>query len=92
FDLGGPEPVRLGQLIDQLTRLLGSRRVPVPVPVPLLTAMARIGGRVRPARMLHALEMLQSDRTVEAPDPALWSGRLTSFDTGLRLAIGRYQL
>lgn len=92
FNLGGPDTVTLGTLIDQLSSILGRWRIPMPVPVAGLTAIARIGGRIRQTRSLHALEMLRHDRTVETPEPELWAGSRTSLQAGLRIAIARYRL
>lgn len=88
--VGGPEPVRLGDLLAGLARLRDKAALGPSLP---LTGIAAVAGGLhglRPSPLLHALAMLRSDRVVDPPEQAGWSYQPTPIEIGLRRAVDRY--
>jgi uncharacterized protein YbjT (DUF2867 family) len=89
-DLGGPMPLRLGDVVSELARFLNRPVTPLPIPVPALAWLGELICRVHASPGLHALAMLRHDRIVAPPDPRLLGHAPTSFPAGLEVALSRY--
>jgi uncharacterized protein YbjT (DUF2867 family) len=89
-DLGGPSPVRFGDVVTEIARLLGRRITPIPVPVRATARVAELLGGRKPSRAVHALAMLRHDRTVDPPGAAILGRQGTPLAEGLAIAMARY--
>jgi uncharacterized protein YbjT (DUF2867 family) len=87
--VGGPTPVTLGEIVDELCRALHRPRFPMRVPV---RPAARLAGGVAHGRWksLHALQMLGVDRVVESPKDVGFGYEPTSLARGIDAAVRRY--
>jgi len=67
YDLGGPDPVTMNQLIDLLLRLLNKRRVKIHLPIGLMRFNAYLMEKVLPKPPItrDQLLMLQQDNTCD---------------------------
>lgn len=90
-DLGGPEAVRVGVLVDGLARRLGRRRVPIPIPVSLLVWGGEVASKRRRSKSLHAVTMLRHDRAIEPAGAAVLGHPPTPLPEGLDRAVARYR-
>jgi uncharacterized protein YbjT (DUF2867 family) len=88
-ELAGPVPMRLGDLVRDLARLLGTPVLPVPVPVGALAWLAANAGG-RQSRTRHALAMLRHDRAVTPAGIETLGHSPTPLAEGLPLALSRY--
>lgn len=87
--VGGPVPVRLGELVDEICRAGGLHRIPVRIPLsPVVTVASLFGNRA--GKAVHALQMLSSDRLVDPPGQAGFRYSPTSLGEGVALAVRRY--
>ena len=93
LSLGGPGPIQVHELVDIIANDLALRRIPIRVP---LWPLARLASLAPPLakvhRAVHALQMLAHDRTVGAPDDALFGRAPTSLRAGVRAALVAYGL
>jgi nucleoside-diphosphate-sugar epimerase len=87
--VGGPEPVRLGTVLDEFCALLGSPRVPVTVPLGVVSWAAQQRGRM-PSKTIHALQMLAHDRVVPSPQEAGFRYQPTRLAEGVARSAKRY--
>lgn len=90
YELGGPDAVTFGELVQTVSAALGQQPLPFTLPVPVLIAGARIASTIRQSRATHALEMLRFDRTVEAAPEFLLGRTPTSLADGVARALDRY--
>jgi nucleoside-diphosphate-sugar epimerase len=90
-DIGGPVPVRMGDVVATLARLLKKRVVPVPIPVSAAALLSEALYRIRPSRGIHALAMLRHDRAVVPAGSEIFGHSPTSMDEGLAIAVSRYR-
>lgn len=90
-DLGGPVPIRLGDLVTELGRLLRRPSVAVPVPIAPIAWASELMCRWRSSPALHALAMLQHDRSVSAAGCDIVGHAPTALAVGLTRALARYQ-
>jgi uncharacterized protein YbjT (DUF2867 family) len=91
-DLGGPVPVRLGEIVEKLAQHIDRRVVPIPIPVAALAWVSQIVFRFRPSRGIHALSMLRHDRDVVPSGEEILGHSPTTLDEGLALAVARYKI
>ena len=89
-DLGGPEPIRFGDVVSEIARLLGRKVRPLPVPMRATARAAELLGGRKPSRGMHALAMLRHDRTVDPPGVEILGRQGTPFAEGLAIAMSRY--
>ena len=70
YDLGGPEPLTLRQVIEQASAAVGRRRILAPVPLRPAVAAARLYERMAPNPRLKAeqLERLAEDKAFDISD------------------------
>jgi hypothetical protein len=87
--VAGPRPIQFGELVDELCRVAGHRRLRLSVSVPMLAAVGRATRR-RFGKVSHALEMLTVDRTAPGPGEVGFSYRPTELSAGVELALSRY--
>lgn len=88
--VGGPEAVRLGDLVAGLARLRSKAPVGPALPLDGVASAAGRLNRLRCTALLHALAMLGTDRVVEPPSRAGWGYVPTALEDGLTLAVQRY--
>lgn len=90
-DIGGPTPVRVGDIVAGLASLLDKRVVAIPISVPAVAMLSAAIYRVRPSRGVHALAMLRHDRNVIPAGSQILGHLPTSLDEGLAIAVSRYR-
>lgn len=88
-DIGGPAPVRLGEILGLLAFLLKKPVLPIPIPITALSLFASLVSKLVPSKVLHAVAMTRHDRVVANAEPIL--GRpATPLEVGLKQALDRY--
>lgn len=88
--VGGPAPLRLGQIVDSICGLLNRRRLEVAIPLGAPVTLANRFGSPT-SKLVHAVQMLERDRLVPTPEAAGFQYRPTQFDDGLKRAVRRYE-
>lgn len=87
--VGGPVPVRIGELLDEVCRAGNLPRIPMRIPLSPLVGLASLLG-ARAGKAVHALQMLSSDRIVDPPGQVGFRYSPTSLSEGVALAVRRY--
>lgn len=87
--VAGPAPVRIGDLVDAICESTGSRRLSIHLPVGMA---ARVTQRAvkNPGKLVHAVQMLTSDRVVDDPRTVGFHYPPTPLSVGIVTAIRRY--
>ena len=90
ISVGGPSPIRIGDLVSLLADLREKRRLPIPISVSAIVRATKLLGLTH-GRFGHAVAMLHEDRVV-TPLSELGVPPVVARDIqeGLRLAISRY--
>jgi nucleoside-diphosphate-sugar epimerase len=88
--VGGPQPVRIGDVVDALCDVNSKPRVPLRLNVDFLASVANRVVR-NPGKAMHALQMLTQDRIVAPPPEAGFRYATTPLVHGVALAVGRYE-
>ena len=87
--ISGPAQVGFGDVLDELCRAGGIRQFPLRVPMrPLIRSAQAISARER--KVIHAIQMLGTDRIVEPPSEVGFEYSPTPLADGLGLAVERY--
>lgn len=88
--VGGPDAVTMGGLVEIVAEALGKRRLGFRVGVDSLAAAIGRAGLGRRHKVLHAIEMLGSDRTVDPVDVDLLGREATPLVEGVPTALTAY--
>lgn len=87
--VSGPNPLRLGQMVDAICIVTKTRRLPLTAPLSAPIAVAKTIHDPR-SKLIHAVQMLEVDRIVETPAQIGFRFESTDFESGVRIAIKRY--
>lgn len=87
--VAGPEPVRLGDIVDAICAATGAPRLPITISLAPVIKVAQWGGR-RSGNTRHAVQMLAVDRVVRSPVEVGFSYEPTRLKDGIALALRRY--
>jgi len=86
--VAGPEPVTMGHIIEVIAEADGMRQAPIPIPVRPLVKFAKLLGHR--GKAVHAIQMLGQDRIVASPEKVGFHYPPTDLETGIALALTRY--
>lgn len=88
--VGGPRPLRMGDILDSLASAAGFRRIRVTLPIdPAIRGSALLGAHG--SKLVHAVQMLGVDRIVSTPGEVGFEYVPTEFRHGVEVALRRYK-
>lgn len=88
--VGGPEPTRLGAIVEAIAMNENMKRIPARIPLSSLSRLATLLPFGH-GKTLHAIQMLARDRVVPSPPQEGFDFNPTTLEKGVRVALRRYQ-